>query len=222
VEPLLWAVIVIETLLFLVCALELRDTRRSLGESSPADNRADRSMVRWTRVVGLFTASLAVVAGLQFWAFVQTERAFLSVVSLTIDGGLPEIGNQSVRVFFQVKNSGRSTGFPSRSVLVMGFGPRPSKPVYGDEPQVAALPVPAADVANDQDVIVLSRPLSTADVEGVKSGSIRMSVFGYISYSDTFWFFGNRTTGFCFNYTPLPTGASQFETCPERDYTYVN
>ena len=181
-------------------------------------------MVRWTRIVGLFTASLAVVAGLQFWAFVQTERAFLSVVNLAIDGGLPGIGNQSVRVFFQIKNSGRSTGFPDRSVLAMRFGPLPSKPVYGVEPQLAALPVPVDGIAINHDMVILGGPLSKADVEGVKAGTIRMSLFGYISYSDTFWFFGNRTTAFCFNYTPMPMppGASQFDTCPERGYTYVN
>jgi hypothetical protein len=104
----------------------------------------------------------------------------------------------------------------------MGFGPLPSKPVYGDEPQLAALPVPVDVIANDHDVIILSRPLSKADLEGVKAGSIKMSVFGYISYSDTFWFFGNRTTGFCFNYTPLPTGASQFDTCPETTHTSID
>ena len=68
----------------------------------------DRSMVRWTRVVGAFTAFLAIVAGLQFWAFIQSERAFLSVAGLTINGGFPQAGDPSVRVFVQVKNSGRN------------------------------------------------------------------------------------------------------------------
>ena len=60
----------------------------------PPDPSPDRSMVRWTRAVGIFTFALAVVAALQFWAFVQSERAFLSVVDVSIDGGLlPKAGD---------------------------------------------------------------------------------------------------------------------------------
>jgi hypothetical protein len=68
----------------------------------------------------------------------------------------------------------------------------------------------------------LYRALTQDEIDAIKAGAIRMSLFGSITYSDTFGLFGKRTTGFCFTYTPLPTGASQFDTCPEPNYTYVN
>ena len=178
------------------------------GASQPSDPSPDHSITRWTRVVArytgwlaFFTAFLAIVAGLQFWAFVQSERGFLSVTSLTINGGFPQAGNPSVRVFFQIRNSGRTTAFPERAVLAMRVGQLSAKPEYGDEPQVALPPVPADSPANDHDVIALQRALTQDEIDAIKAGAIRMSLFGSITYSDTFGLFGKRTT------RPWPMGA---------------
>jgi hypothetical protein len=68
---------------------------------NPSDS--DGAIRFWTAVVGLFTGILAIVGGLQFWAFVQSERAFLSIVSMSIDGALPKAGDKSVQLFFKLK-----------------------------------------------------------------------------------------------------------------------
>jgi hypothetical protein len=114
-------------------------------------------MVRWTAVVGVFTFFLSLFTALQFWASVQSERAFLSVASLTINGGFPQAGDPTIRVFFQVKNGGRTTAFPERAVLAMHVGQLPSKPEYGDEPKFALPPVAVDGTANDHDVIPQGR-----------------------------------------------------------------
>ena len=196
-----------------------RTTGKRAKNNQPSGPQFDRYLVRWTRVVGLFTAVLAVVGGLQFWAFVQSERAFLSAMSLTINGGFPQAGDRSIRVFFQMKNGGRTTAFPKRAIII---GVLPTKFEYGDEPSYVMIPVAADSVLNTSDNLILSRPLTQTDIELVKIGASRMSIFGFIIYSDTYWLFGDRTTGFCFTYSPVPTGASQFVTCPEQGYTYAN
>ena len=104
----------------------------------------------------------------------------------------------------------------------MGFGALPPKREIIDEPQLPEPPIPADSIANPHDVIILKKALTQGDIDSIKAGKTRMSILGYITYSDAFWLFGDRTTGFCFTYTPLPTGASPFDTCQEPDYTYVN
>jgi hypothetical protein len=139
---------------------------------------------------------------------------------MSINGGLPKAGDDKVLVFFQVKNGGRSIAFVKFATLAMGFGNLPSKPYYGNEPQRARAAIPPEGIANDSDSIVLGRALTQADVDALKAGTLRMSVFGYLRYTDTYWLFGGRINRFCLTYTPEPTGASQFETCPETNYTY--
>ena len=202
------------------------DSNKTPGEraknNQPPNPHLDRALVKWTKFVGIFTGVLAVVGGLQFWAFVQSERAFLSPVSLTINGGFPQAGDRSTRVFLQMRNGGRTTAFPKHAVIGLRIGALPTTAEYGNERAFPMNPTPADAVLNASDNVVLSRPLTQSDIDSVKAGANRMSVFGYVIYSDSFWLFGDRTTGFCFTYTPDPTGASQFVTCPEQGYTYAN
>ena len=146
-------------------------------------------MARWTRVVGAFTAFLAIVAGLQFWAFVQSERAFLSVAGLTINGGFPQAGDPSVRVFAQIKNSGRNIAFPKHFVLAMGFGALPSKREIIDQPQLPEPPIPAGSIANPHDVIVLKKALTQGDIDSIKAGNkdVHFGIHHIFGHILAFW-----------------------------------
>jgi hypothetical protein len=42
-------------------------------------SRAERGMLYWSRVVGVFTAVLAVIGLFQAYAFIESERAFLVI-----------------------------------------------------------------------------------------------------------------------------------------------
>jgi hypothetical protein len=178
-------------------------------------------MVRWTSAVGLFTGVLALLAALQLWAFVQSERAFLSVAGISIDGGLlPKAGDPSYRVTMQVRNAGRNTAFVDRLLLDEAYGPTqpmPQQPEYKDEPRLGVPPPIPADTtvpANDH----MQRSYTQDEIDRIKAGTSRLSLFGYIKYTDELWLFGNKTTGFCFVYSSID---AQWTTCPERDYTYV-
>jgi hypothetical protein len=187
----------------------------------PPDPGPDRSMVRWTRAVGVFTAVLALVAALQFWAFVQSERAFLSVPSMAFEGGvLPQAGDPSPLVMLQLRNGGRSTAVFDRLVFNQAYGPRQpmSQKLEYKEAQSqlsAPSPIPAGATIPVRDHLDM---FTQEDIGAIKTGKNRLALFGYISYTDAFWLFGNRATGYCFTYSPTE---SQWITCPERAYTYV-
>lgn len=183
----------------------------------------NRTMVFWTSVVGIFTFVLSAVAFLQFWAFVQSERAFLSVTSLRIDGEFPKPGDKLIRVFFQVKNSGKSAAYANHVTLGMALGRLPDAPYYGNEQQRTQPPIAPEAVAFDGDEVILSRSITQEDIDAVKAGTVRLSFFGFMSYTDIFQFwplFSGKSYGFCFTYSATPTGASPFVACPELAYTY--
>jgi hypothetical protein len=204
-------------------AAKIDSTTPEVKRNIDPHNTLDRTMVCWTRVVGIFTAVLAAVAPFQYWAFVQSERAFLSVTSLAIDGDFPKPGDKLVRVFFQVKNSGKSAAYANYVTLSMALGHLPDAPYYGNEQQRAHPPIAPEAIAPDRDDVILSRPLTQADIDAVKAGTARLSFFGFMTYTDVFQFwpiFPRKTYGFCFTYSATPTGASPFVTCPELAYTY--
>jgi hypothetical protein len=187
-------------------------------------------MVRWTRAVGIFTGVLAfftfllaAVAFLQLWAFVQSERAFLSVVGLSIggvDGGLPKAGEPHTRVVLQMRNGGRNTAFVDRFRFEAAYGgamaPFPQEPQYVDEREFGVpRPIPGDTTIPVNDGV--SKTFTPDEIDGFRAGKGRFSLYGYVKYNDAFWLFGARTTGYCFTYSSTE---AQWMTCPERDYTY--
>ncbi len=121
----------------------------------------------------------------------------------------------------QIKNGGRNTAFVDRTILDLYYGPMPEKREYIEEAQFSAPPpIPADGSVPRNDIMILPKAFTQDEIDGIKSGKNRMSLAGYITYSDTFWLFGKKTTGFCFTYYPADT--SQLVTCPERAYTYIN
>ncbi len=189
--------------------------------NKPSYPDPDRWMVRWTMVVALFTVVLSGVGALQFWAFVQSERAFLSVSGFEIVGGLPHVGDTTVRLSVEFRNGGRSTAFPKLAQMNMRLGPLPPKREYAKEPQFVVPPILPDSILRDHDTIVLPHAVSQTDVDSIKAGTIRISVLGYITYSDIFGLFGDRTSGFCFTYAPSPPEAPEFDACREPEYTYA-
>jgi hypothetical protein len=197
----------------------------------PPDPGPDRSMVRWTKavawftgVLALFTFLLALVAALQLWAFVQSERAFLSVVGLSIggtDGGLPKASEPHTRVVLQMRNGGRNTAFIDRfrfDAAYGAMGPLPQEPQYLDEPQFGVpRPIPGDTTVPVNDGV--AKTFTPDEIDGFRTSKGRFSLYGYVKYNDAYWLFGARTTGYCFTYS---SREAQWTTCPEPNYTYAN
>lgn len=184
------------------------------------ENTLDRTLVRWTRVVGVFTAVLAVAGSVQTWAFIASERAFLSIINVHIEGDLPKVGENLIRVSFQTVNSGRSAASINYFTLSAGTGSLPIIPRYGNEPQRPIPPIPPNVTASHYDEVTLSRAITQADIDVIESGNAQLSIYGYVAYTDTFWFAGERVSGFCYTYAPRKVAGSQFVACQERPYIY--
>jgi hypothetical protein len=199
--------------------------RAARGDQKPSDPVFDRAMLRWTKVVAIFTAVLAIVGALQFWSFVQSERASLSVVGIAFMGGLPQAGTKSIHLVVNIRNSGRSTALVPEAAFNLRFGSLSDRPDYLPGIKIAIAPIPADGITNTHAEFVLPNPIAKTDADNISSGALQISFYGYIKYSDEFGLFGHKTLGYCSYYVavptlPTPSGSEQFDTCTEPNYTY--
>ncbi len=178
-------------------------------------------IVRFTWWVAAFTCALAIVGFIQAWAFIQSERAFLAVVGLVMDGGPPQEGATIVRFFITIKNSGRSTASIDDGAINIRFGPLPKQVSYMPAPLIAFGPITPDNPNTGPAEFTLPHAINRADADAIKAGTLQFSIFGFIKYSDDFTLFRDKTMGFCFYYTPKPTGSAPYNTCVERGYTCV-
>lgn len=163
--------------------------------------RADK----FTLWLALFTALLTFITAVQVWAFIQSERAFLTVAAPQFTGGFA--ANKELTLIIDVKNSGRSTGFIDKFNTTLKFYPRdkplPDVPEY--EKEQAEIPGPVLP-GSDSPLIYLPAgdnqhprmTLSEAEVDIIKKGMDKMYVFGFAYYRDDFSLpiFGEREIKF--------------------------
>jgi hypothetical protein len=181
----------------------------------------------WGRLIhepiNLFTAALAVVAIIQAWAFIASERAFVSVVSpdLSRVGSSPD---QPLQIPLTVMDSGRSTARVTALNLTV-MKNLPEKPQYIPLTRVSLKPL----MVNAPEILLYRASpgpwlwkLSQSEIDNIERGDERLFIFGYIKYRDDFSVWGDKKTGFCFRYIPkpiIPNG--HYETCDNGAYTYV-
>jgi hypothetical protein len=176
--------------------------------------------------IALFTALLFCTAAIQTWAFVQSERAFMSVATLNIPAGL--VANKPLEVAVGMRNSGRTTAFIEAFNVTIGFRKSdhslPPDPRY--EPGAELAPgnvVPGAvapinshlrGIKGEPDLVLLD-----ADVVAINDATFILYFYGFISYRDTYSIFGDRITGYCYRYVPQPD--PRFVNCDERTYNFA-
>ena len=159
-----------------------------------------------------FTGVLCIVGALQLLAFIQSERAFVSISGANI----LNVGNESpLFIALDLKNSGRSVAigdlqFYSRAKSL------PPIPEYRDPLIINYTPV----VAGGSSTASISAPvMDAASIADIRSGKLPFFIYGIIKFSDDYSFFGPRQVGFCLRYYAI--GASLFSTCSESAYTYA-
>jgi hypothetical protein len=176
-----------------------------------------------------FTAVLCLLGGFQIWAFIQSERAFVTPTELRFDG--PLVAGKEVQLVVALKNGGKGTGFITDGVSNAKFlaaGQNlPLKPAY-----VRAFPQSPGPVLPGGTMTMLIQPSGARgetrltfqenDVAEIVSQKIKMYIFGFVTYDDDFSFLlGKKTTGYCFIYKPDST-ILPFYNCPESAYTYAD
>ena len=184
-------------------------------------------LIRWCLFrlsIPIFTAVVAIATVVQVGAFIESERAIITVSEVHFAKALVA-GLNPLPIFFEMKNSGKSTAMVDVLKATITHGPLLPTPVYGGTPRFTIAPIVPNDTS--QRILNFTTGWNQATTEEVKAGTRPLFIYGVIEYHDDYsrhwwWFAANRQTGFCFVYRP--TGGVRepvFETCEESAYTYT-
>jgi hypothetical protein len=204
------------------------NTNESPG-STKADQQAskesfDRSVLRWTKVVGVFTGVLAVVGIIQAWAFIQSERSFVYAYADSISPN-QVTPDQPFQVTIAVRNDGKSEAFISDFNVTYLLTDKilPPTPSY-QYPTAFAMNGPIVAGARYDGIMSPKVPNGLPAAFGsdmlalLKEGKESFYIFGWVKYSDAFTWFGDKTTGFCGNWRAVD---NKFYDCGVSAYTYA-
>jgi hypothetical protein len=180
----------------------------------------------FTACVALFTLILAIIAGIQTWSFIESERAFIGPDSDGVrfaQNVMP--GVKRFEMILELKNSGKSVANIEELTAVITHGPLTEEPLYTEAPRFAFPPVvPNGKTARPLSFDIGPKGWSPETAAGVTNGTLPFYFYGRVKYRDTYsWrmIFNPRETGFCFLYAPDYPGTPTFVTCREPKYTYA-
>lgn len=189
-------------------------------------NDAIAGFTAWLAVVTaalvFVTALLALISAFQAWAFIKSERAFVYPVALSVDS---IVANMPIESKLLVENKGRSTAeIEEFNTVLAAIGNLPDTPNY-----VQGGMTTRNSVAPGSQFLLTVVPsyefkLDDAHLAAVREGKIKLYIYGHIAYKDefSFWPFGSRDTGFCYQLAPNKNGtAVNFLLCKEPHYLFA-
>lgn len=183
----------------------------------------DEPVALFTAVLAFFTVVLTIVGGIQAWAFIASERAFVSIVSPDISR-IADPPDEPFAMPLIAVDSGRSTARVTAFNVTLTTS-LPPKPEYVPITRFSITPLM---VNIPQGLIYRSSPgpwlwkFSKADFANIESGNQKLFIFGYVKYRDDYTLWGDKETGYCFVYIPKPIMPnSHYETCDNGEYIYV-
>jgi hypothetical protein len=174
----------------------------------------DKAEARFAGWVARLTLVLCVIGGLQAWSFMQSERAFVALAAINMQGGV-QVG-KPLTTSITFKNSGRS---PATDVTVyFSSGVQlPETPAYSQNFRTIP-PIVSGGISTMN--FGTGVPLQESDAERLKTGKLEFYAWGYVSFRDHFsTIFGPTKVGFCavFDWKANGTG---FESCSNNLYDY--
>ena len=170
-------------------------------------------------VTAAFTIGLVIVGSLQTYAFIASERAFVSPTATNFTNGFV-VGEDPLQMWIAMRNGGKSVAAIEQLVVAITHE-LPPKPEYYTAQKIAFPPIIAQDTIRRGLGFKTGWPQPIIDE--IAGGDRKFYIFGVIRYRDDFsWLFGRRETGFCYRYVPGPVGGPHaFDTCREPQYTYT-
>jgi len=188
------------------------------GTGSGADKK-DRSISG--TVVACLTAVIAATGFISLIAFMESQRAFLSITNIGFEGGKLVPGKRN-RIEFVIRNSGPTTADISR-IIINRVDQLPATPVYKDR-SIVAVSVPAGmETRNISDLMEPDGiPLTQDQIDAIVDGNQQVFIYGFIEYGDSVPFLGKMRTGFCYVFEPIRTRPGNFSTCANQKYTYTD
>ena len=151
------------------------------------------------------------------WAFVQSERAYLTFTNFNFLGGL--VANQPLALLFNAKNSGKSAAEIRNISVTPSLGlTYPLK--YDKLLEIATNPILAGtteqQIYEGKNLDGTPFLISGFTVGEINAGRVKLYVYGFAEYEDDFSIVGPRKTYFCVRYLPersMPNNAA-FGGCP--------
>jgi len=193
--------------------------------------RSERGMLRSTVVTAVFTGVLTLLAFIQAYSFIESERAFLILEDLRFLHVEPTSEPDGYDLILKVKNVGKHTAIVSEFDLRPGFfvihKTLPDVPPYDGAKIDTLIPPVGPDeikTINAHAIVKPSKNISDADrLAGVLSGDVPLRVFGFIEYDIGYPSFRSGKLGFCQEYVPISRrkNGPPFETCNHPAYTYT-
>jgi hypothetical protein len=183
----------------------------------------DEPVALFTAVLALFTIVLTIVSGIQAWAFIASERAFVSIVSPDISR-IADPPDEPFAMPLIALDSGRSTARVTAFNVTL-VNSLPATPQYVP---ITSFSITPLMVNIPQMLIYRASPgpwlwkFSKAAFAEIESGAQKLFIFGYVKYRDDYSVWGDKETGFCFVYIAKPiTPNSKYETCDNQKYIYI-
>ena len=145
--------------------------------------------------VAAFTGLLTFVTGVQVWAFIQSERAFISPASMTFR---PPVAPEKIAVFdMKIGNSGNSTANIKHHVYNVAEA-LPETPAYPDWGDITLSPVVGGGSIQFQ---IKVGPIPDGAFKFL-SGNAPFFIYGRIDYEDEFSVIAYKHSGWCFSFDP--------------------
>jgi hypothetical protein len=178
-------------------------------------------------VTVVFTGILAFSTALQVWAFVKSERAFVYIDQISVEAQRISSAHPLL-LLFQIKNSGRAAGFvvDSSTDLHLGTDPLPRIPPYTHSGDTIKGPVvPSGTMYATSHPRLDGREFTIPQdwVDAINGGTMRLFVFGYLTYRDEFSFLlGQTVIGYCYVLDPTrDPNVNLFNSCDRDEYIYT-
>jgi hypothetical protein len=186
------------------------------------------ALMSWTAnftawAITAFSALLVVVTGLQFWAYIQSERAFLVIDDLKFYNGEPTAGGVLI---FKIKNPGKTVATIQTINLSSYLGALSDNAPLGTTTRFVVAIAPG-DQFNMRATFSNPEIFTPQVISALVKGEQTISMFGFIKYDNGYnWFglFQPAEVGYCFTYVP-PTeqyGGETFEICKNPRFIYTH
>jgi hypothetical protein len=194
------------------------------GNEQDIPTRQPRRRFGWRLdAVAAFTGLLTIVTGTQVWAFIQSERASVTVVA--IGPNTPIKSNQPLVFGLIMRNGGKSTADIVDGNVTLNFGPNklPEKPRY-----IPGNVTIEGQIISGTDFHSTFRPhvvFSEEQIAAFQAGRENLYVYGFVSYTDDFSILGPKVVGFCARFNPVnmtdrTASLGTLDTCGIRNYSY--
>jgi hypothetical protein len=190
---------------------ENAEPRKGFGKRSW---RHPDHVARFTFWVATFTFLLAGIGLIQVWAFIQSERAFLSIDDILFTPSGPT--DRRAIFTIRVKNSGRSTANVKHNVYRVNLELPSTPDYYVTMREVTLAPVVGNGTAR-YDARIDVTPDHAAEFVAALDGNSLFYFYGLIEYEDEFSLIGFKKLGWCFRYD---TESRNFRSCNNAIYTY--